>query len=232
MSRFGCCLACCLRPLPRVRPRFHMLSRPCALVLLSLLCGLGPAAWAKDANKTICCRSSGGTRGTCLNLWAHLVPLSNRFDPGVSRMLALLQGPSPTPTAMTLQFSTLVGEPLAEQTLPPRPAGIRLLTLAETDRAVLTQPLIWESFPTCRPNKPPTRSSLITAPLAEGDPSQNALAGLRQSCGGVVATAPLLTAFGMEEFIAKLPARLPVHCEALAVDVHRIKPAQRSGSTP
>jgi hypothetical protein len=49
------------------------------LLALGLCLGIGPAALAKEAKQTICCRSSGGTRGTCLNLWAHMVPQSNRF---------------------------------------------------------------------------------------------------------------------------------------------------------
>jgi hypothetical protein len=226
MSRSCCRLACCPQPWFRVRSRLRV------LVLLGLLCWLGPPAWAKEANKTICCRSSGGTRSTSPNFWAHLVPLSNRFDPGVSRTLALLQGRSPNPAAFTLQFSTPAGELVGEQTLAPRAAGIRLLTLPDTNRGVLNQSLIWESFPTGRPNRPPTRSSLVSLPPAEPDSSHQALAGLRQSCGGVVDTAPLLRAFGMEEFREKLPARLPVLCEALAVDLFGIKPAQGSGSTP
>jgi hypothetical protein len=198
---------------------------------------LEPTAAAKEANQPICCRSSGGTRSTCLNVWAHLVPSSNRFRPGANHRIALLQGSSPQPTAMTLQFSTPAGEPLGEQTLPAGGEGIRLLTLSAPTASALKNPLVWESFPTCLPNNPPTRSHLIpgTAPQAD-DPddhrSQQALAQLVKSCGGSVATAPLLRAFGMEEFIAKLPPTLPVWCDGLSLEARRISSPQGSGSTP
>jgi hypothetical protein len=204
---------------PRLQPRpcSWSLLRALPILSLSLQLLLGPAAWAKETNKTICCRSSGGTRGTCLNVWAHLVPPSNRFNPGSSRSIALLQGTSPEPTSMTLQLSTLTGDPVGEQMLPARSVGVRLIKLPEPDRPALNQPLVWESFPTCRPNKPPTRSSLVLDTTQEHSLSQKALADLRKSCGGVVDTAPLLSTFGMEEFSAKLPAKLPVHCETLTI---------------
>jgi hypothetical protein len=202
---------------PRLQPRPWPLLRALPILSLSLSFWYGPAAWAKEANKTICCRSSGGTRGTCLNVWAHLVPASNRFNPGSSRTIALLQGTSPEPASITLQLSSLAGDPVGEQTLPARSVGVRLLTLPEPDRPALNQPLVWESFPTCRPNKPPTRTSLVLDTTQEQSSSQKVLADLRKSCGGVVDTAPLLSTFGMEEFGAKLPAKLSVHCETLTV---------------
>ena len=177
-----------------------------------------PGAWGGDANKTICCRASGGTRGACLNVWAHLVPTGNRFHPGPSRTIAILQGATPTPAAITVQFSTLAGDLVGEQTLPPEGATVRLLRLPEASRPPLNQPLVWESFPTCRPNKPPTRS-LLVLDSAEGESDGGRqLANLRKACGTVVATAPLLRAFGMEEFGAKLPPTLPVRCKALTGD--------------
>ena len=204
------------RVAPRRPPRTWWWRRALLPLPLSLLVWAGPGAWAKEGNKTICCRSSGGTRGTCLNVWAHLVPPSNRVQLGVSRTIALLQGTSPMPAAMTLQLSTPAGELVGEQTLPAQGVGVRLLTLPESTTPALKQPLVWESFPTCRPNKPPTRTSLVAAGTAgEQGPSQGALADLRRSCGGDVATAPLLRAFGLEEWSAKLPATLPVRCETL-----------------
>ncbi|MFM7237679.1 MAG: hypothetical protein ACKOYK_13115 [Cyanobium sp.] len=185
------------------------------LIGLSLCLGISPGAWGKEANKTICCRASGGTRGTCLNVWAHLVPTSNRFHPGPSRTIAILQGASPTPTAMTVQLSTLEGELVGEQTLPEEGASVRLLTLPEANRPPLNQPLMWESFPTCRPNKPPTRTILVGSREAGQEASERQLAELRKSCGKVVDIAPLLKAFAMEEFSAKLPPSLPVRCDIL-----------------
>ena len=93
--------------------RFGFMAFPMASCLraiqplaLGLCLGIGPAALAKEAKLTICCRSSGGTRGTCLNLWVQLVPPSNRFNPGSSRLIALLQGPSVQPPARRLATTT------------------------------------------------------------------------------------------------------------------------------
>jgi hypothetical protein len=228
-------------------PRFHRRLAPqllsktwsplpaISLLALGLWLGIGPAALAKEAKQTICCRSSGGTRGTCLNLWAHLVPQSNRFNPGSSRLIALLQGPSAQPTAMAVAFSTLAGDPVGMQTLPPQGVGVRLLQLPEADRPVLRQPLVWESFPTCQPNKPPTRSTLVAEPLLDQGPSpkslavrspqslversQQSLQDLRKVCGGITNTKSLLEAFGFQvnEWATKLPAQLPVSCETLSL---------------
>ncbi|MFN9630296.1 MAG: hypothetical protein ACK59A_08720 [Cyanobacteriota bacterium] len=215
------------------RPAHGLESWALSLLWVGLSGWLGPTAAAKEANQPICCRSSGGTRSTCLNVWAHLVPSSNRFGPGANRLIALLQGSSPQPTAMTLQFSTPAGELLGEQTLAALGEGIRLLTLSGSTASGLKTPLVWESFPSCRPNKPPTRSTLIPGTaLPMDDPSQQALAQLGESCGGSVATAPLLRVFGMEEFIAKLPPTLQVRCEVLSIEAGGISSPQGSGSRP
>ena len=205
------------------------------LLALGLCLGFEPAVLAKEPKQTICCRSSGGTRGTCLNLWVQLVPPSNRFNPGSSRLIALLQGPSAQPTAMAVEFSTLAGDPVGMQTLPPQGVGVRLLQLPEADRPVLRQPLVWESFPTCQPNKPPTRSTLVAEPLLDQGPSpkslavrsphslversQQALKDLSNACGAITNTKSLLEAFDfqVDEWAAKLPAQLPVSCETLSL---------------
>lgn len=186
-----------------------------ALLSLSLPLWFGPATSAKETGNTICCRASGGTRGTCLNVWAHLVPPGNRFNPGQGRTIALLQGTSPQPTSMTVQLATLAGEPVGEQVLEASGASVRLLRLPETNLPPLNQPLTWESFPTCRPNKPPTRSSLVKETQADDARLQKLLADLGRSCGGVVETAALLRQFELEEYGAKLPAQLPVLCHTL-----------------
>jgi|GEM_PF-3156632 hypothetical protein len=213
-------------------PRTRALPWALALLALSLPVWGWPAAWGKDSNKTMCCRTSGGTRGTCLNLWAHLVPPGNRVHPGASRVIALLQGVSPTPTEITVRFSTLAGDLVGEQTLPARGVGVRLLTLPAADRPPLNQPLIWESFPTCQPNKPPTRSAMVVVPDPGLSDSQRRLVALRQSCGGTVAAAPLLRALELDDFSAKLPPTLPVHCHTLTLDSLGIRGDQGNGSTP
>ena len=227
------------RPHRRLAPHLHLKAwlplRAIPLLALGLGLGFEPAALAKEAKQTICCRSSGGTRGTCLNLWAHLVPQSNSFNPGSSRLIALLQGPSAQPAAMAVEFSTLAGDPVGMQTLPPQGVGVRLLQLPEADRPVLRQPLVWESFPTCQPNKPPTRTILVAEPLLDQslspknlavrspqaltELSHQALESLSKVCGGITNTKSLLEAFDfqVDEWAAKLPAQLPVSCETLSL---------------
>jgi hypothetical protein len=186
-------------------------------LVLGLAAAIEPAALAQQANPTICCRTSGGTRGTCLNLWLHLVPPSNRFNPGRARTLALLQGASPQPAALTVQFLRDSGDVVAEHTLSPQGPSIRLITLP-ADWLPPRQPLSWESFPTCQPNKPPTRTTLVALQDPEQLAAQQTLATLARACGTSLDPRPLLQAFGLEESVARfqLPERLPVHCEALS----------------
>jgi hypothetical protein len=195
------------------RPGHWLRLAPMAALALGFCCA--PAVQAKGDKPTICCRTSGGTRGTCLNVWTHLVPPSNRFNPGSSRTLALLQGPSAEPTAMTVQLLSPAGELVAGQTLQTQRVGITLITLPQAVVAPLNQALIWESFPTCQPNKPPTRTSLVADSNQEQSASQKLVADLGQLCGGMVDTKPLLAALNLEDYGAKLPAKLPVGCENL-----------------
>ena len=192
--------------------------RSAAMVAMALGLSWSPAVNAEGGKPTICCRTSGGTRGTCLTVWAHLVPPSNRFNPGSSRTLALLQGPSSEPTAMTLQLLSSAGELVGGQSLPAQRVGISLITLPAADRLALKQPLTWESFPGCQPNKPPTRTSLVTDSNQEQSASQKLIADLGRHCGGMVDTQPLLTAFHLDEYAARLPAQLPVQCEKLTIN--------------
>ena len=195
------------------RPGHWLRLAPMAAMALGFCCA--PAVQAKGGKPTICCRTSGGTRGTCLNVWTHLVPPSNRFNPGSSRTLALLQGPSSEPTAMTVQLLSPAGELVAGQTLPAQRVGITLITLPQAVGAPLNQALIWESFPSCQPNKPPTRTSLVADSNQEQSVSQKLVADLGQLCGGTVDTKPLLAALNLEDYAAKLPEKLPVGCEML-----------------
>ena len=205
-----------LRPLMArsiLRPGQWLRSAPSLALALGLCCA--PAVKAEGGKPTICCRTSGGTRGTCLNVWSHLVPPSNRFNPGSNRTLAVLQGPSSEPTAMTVQLLTPAGELVASQTLQAQRVGITLITLPPAVRAPQNQALIWESFPSCQPNKPPTRTSLVTDSNPELIASQKLIADLALHCGGTVDTKPLLTAFNLDEHAAKLPEKLPVWCEVV-----------------
>jgi len=183
------------------------------MVALALGFCCAPAVHAEGGKPTICCRTSGGTRGTCLNVWSHLVPPSNRFNPGGSRTLALLQGPSSEPTAMIVQLLSPAGELVTGQTMPAQRVGITLISLPQAVGAPLNQALTWESFPSCQPNKPPTRTSLVAYSNQEQTVSQKLVGDLGKLCGGMVDTKLLLAAFNLEDYGAKLPERMPVWCD-------------------
>jgi hypothetical protein len=202
------------------------LVRGLTLLLFNLSLLAGPVAMAQQQNSTICCRSSGGTRSSCLNTWIHLVPPSNRFQPGPSRQIALLQGPSANATAMTVQLFDPKGDLVAEQTLPPQQGGIWLLTLPPAGPAALRQTLAWESFPQCRPNTPPSRTLLELNAAPAATAAQRALTALRQSCGGSVQTGPLLQALELEEFSSRLPASQPVHCRTVTAGSPGMTPSR------
>jgi hypothetical protein len=216
-------------PTTRIQSRRRMLTLLPLLVLCSSLV-LAPAAVANQAQKTICCRTSGGTRGSCLNLWAHLVPPGNRFDPGPRRLIALLQGPSVSPTAMHVQITSLTGERLVDQTLPAQRGAVWLLAMPESNPKVLAQHLVWESFPTCRPDKPPTRSILEPGSAAKATTAP--LTSWRASCGKEVTTAALLQAVGLEEWSGKLPTTLPVMCLPLTTRPTESSSNQGSEANP
>jgi hypothetical protein len=200
------------------------------LLLLCLSIVLAPAARASKGQQAICCRSAGGTRGTCLNLWAHLVPPSNRFTAGPSRRIALLQGPSASPATMSVQLFGQAGELLLNQVLPAERAVVWLLTLPNPDQPGFGQPLRWESFPTCRPNRPPTRTTLEKG-SGRIQPT-SPLAAMVESCGKDVNTAQLLRDFELEEWSGKLPESLLVRCLPLRGDPAAVTPSQGHGSTP
>jgi hypothetical protein len=173
---------------------------------------------------------AGGTRSTCLNLWAHLVPLNNRFNPGPSRLIGLLQGPSVAATTMSVKLSRLGGEPFVDQTLPALGATVWVLLLPDFDQRVAGQPLLWESFPNCGLDKLPTRTILETG--SAGRPHRLPLARLGDSCGREITIAPLLAAIGLEEWGGKLPATLPVRCLPLRAIPAAIPPMSGRGASP
>ena len=181
---------------------------PLSTVLL-LACGV--AARAGSEKQTVCCRTSGGTRGGGLSLWVHLVPPSNRFNPGSASQAALLQGTTVKPAGLTVRLLTMKGQLTREHHLEPGFAGVTVLTLPPQ-----STPTVWESFPTDFPERPPTRSVIDRElPPIEG-PSRQMMGTLADSCGGSVETAALLRAFDLESIDVYLPSTLPVRCEALS----------------
>lgn len=207
----------------RWRPLLGRRSLLTAALLVSTITAAVPAQAGKP---TVCCRVAGGTRGTCLNQWLHLVPPANRVNPGPARVLGLLQGVPPQPaggsadsTAITVQFTTESGQRLAGQTLPPAGPGVWLLTLP-ADWPPQRQALIWESYPSCQPYRPPTRTLLVPVQDGEQAAQQQALAELARSCGARVDTQALLRRFDLVEAGQRfaLPADLPVRCQALELN--------------
>jgi len=73
-------------------------------------------------------------------------------------------------------------------------------------------------------------SNLVMETQPEDGRHQKLLAELGKSCGGVVETATLLRQFDLEEFIAKLPAQLPVHCQSLTLQSLGIAPSGAAGA--
>lgn len=195
-------------PLPFPLGLFRRLA---PLLPLSLLMNSGAAVWAENVRQTVCCRASGGTRGSCLTSWAHLVPPGNRLNPGSPSRIAILVGLSENTAGMTFRLLTMNEQQIVEHHLQPQDAGVNVLTLPSP-----TPPsVVWESFPTCSPDRPPTRSILDhELPQAEG-PAIRMLRHLGASCGGSVETAALLRAFDLESLQENLPATLPVRCETL-----------------
>jgi hypothetical protein len=53
----------------------------------------------------------------------------------------------------------------------------------------------------------------VTDNNPEQSASQKLVGDLGQLCGGMVDTKPLLAAFNLEDYGAKLPERMPVWCE-------------------
>lgn len=191
----------------------HVLGLRQLLLLLPLilLLGSGVSAWAEGKKPTVCCRTSGGTRGGCLNLWAHLVLPGNRVNPGPASQIAFLQGVSAKPTGMIIRITTMNGQLISEHLLEPVPAGVTVLSLP-----LVTHSSVWESLPSCSPDRPPTRTFLDREYPQTNGPAQQIMGNLSRSCGGSVDTGELLAAFSLESLQLNLPAKLPVRCKKLS----------------
>jgi hypothetical protein len=131
---------------------------------------------------------------------------------------------------MHVQITSLTGERLVDQTLPAQRGAVWLLAMPESNPKVLAQHLVWESFPTCRPDKPPTRSILEPGSAAKATTAP--LTSWRASCGKEVTTAALLQAVGLEEWSGKLPTTLPVMCLPLTTRPTESSSNQGSEANP
>lgn len=178
------------------------------LLPVTLLLGPGYPAWGGSKKQTICCRISGGTRSSGLRVWGHLVPPTNRFNPGSVPKPVLLQGVSAKPTGMNIRLLSMQGKLISEYLLEPQSAGVTVLTLPP----LKASPVVWESVPTSSPDRPPTRTVLDRdLPQTDG-PAEQMMRNLNASCGGSVGTAELLRAFDLESLQVNLPPTMPVRC--------------------
>jgi hypothetical protein len=201
-------------PLPSL-PSRQLLALAQALVLVSL--AVPAAAIADSTRKMPINREGGGSRDACqARRLVHLVPFSDRFAPGESRRIAVLEGSASRPAPLQVRIGAL-----GVWTLPAEPVGIRVLTIP----AMATE-LLWESSPLCTSAQdpigaPPARSWLVPRSAGPADQEADQLARLQlqelsRRCGSTVEAAPLLRAFALEHLASMLPAQLSVRCEPLA----------------
>ena len=207
----------------------------------SLLCcvfvGAPTANLAKEANQAVCCRTSGGTRAACSGLWVgHMVPPNSRFQPGPQGLIGLLHQSSREEMLVVLQFRSLTGQVLGEARLPMHKAGLWLLKLPLQEDPAMKLPLVWESYPACRANEPPSQTLLESGTESRTSEAMNGihelLAEQQKACGHTVATQPLLQAMQWGELASKFPSRLPVWCLKLKVSPLDASEEAGSGTTP
>jgi len=177
-----------------------------------------PAAAIADSTRQMPVnREGGGSRDACqARRLVHLVPFSDRFAPGESRRIAVLEGSAPRPAPLQVRIGAL-----GVWTLPAEPVGIRVLTIP----AMATE-LLWESSPQCTSAQdpigaPPARSWLVPRSAGPADQAADQLARvqlleLSRRCGSTVEAAPLLRAFALEHLASMLPVQLSVRCDPLA----------------
>jgi hypothetical protein len=77
-------------------------------------------------------------------------------------------------------------------------------------------PMVWESFPSCSPDKRPTRTVLDwDLPQSDG-PAEQLLRQLHDRCGGSIDTVELLRTIELESMKKSFPPTLPVRCVTLS----------------
>ena len=168
-------------------------------------------------------RVGGGTRGECTSrIVAHLVPVSNVFGMSTSGDLALVQGPTANPVALTTRFKPEAGGAAVSRTIPASSAGFTVIR----GRSI-TAPTVWESSFDCAGGgatqadplsfvstvSPPAVSLLVPEQETADSATQVALTSLSQHCGSTVPTASTLASFGLADLITpQWPENLPVRC--------------------
>ena len=177
-------------------------------------------------------RVGGGTRGECAaRPVVHLVPASNVFSPGVARLIAVLEGPSPDPQPLdvTLRSASVKGivEPDAAPLMHKQvPAAVNRLVLLSIPAA--TEPILWESSYRCggddggdefgfiTTSAPPARSLLLPdgSPEAQNRSQQSELAALKAACSTSTPLGPLKARFQLDDVVIddSWPEQVTVQC--------------------
>ena len=177
-------------------------------------------------------RVGGGTRGECsARPVVHLVPASNVFSPGATKLIAVLEGPSsgPQPLEITLRSASVNGivEPDAAPLMHKQvPAAVNRLVVLNIPAA--TVPMLWESSYQCggdnwgdefgfiTTSAPPARSLLLPdgSPEAQNRPQQSEFAALKAACGNTTPLAPLKARFQFDDDVIddSWPEKVTVQC--------------------
>ena len=218
--------------LPSAPARF---GRVPGFMLLLLICaGLPESAFSQTnlRNTFPGRRVGGGTRGICTaRVLAHLVPASSVYGPGSSTTIGVLEGPTPTPMPLVVEFRPLRSGGTADgaqaarvrRLVPAAPVGVTLLTVP-----ALKESTIWESSYECDPAAqsassdplafvssvaPPAVSLLVPESTAADKAVQLGLQNLRRSCGTQVPRAEVARVFGLDDVVSQeWPAQVPVRC--------------------
>ena len=213
-----------------LRSKFvHLIATPLFTALaVNVMC-----AFASDAaprNTFPGRRIGGGTRGECAaRPLVHLVPTSNVFSLGSSRLVALLEGPSsdPMPLEVILRPASDDGIPLpVTQPLLERSLGAAVNRLVLLSVPAASGPLLWESSYQCGSDEgggefgfitasaPPALTLLLPGSDEQAASLQQKLASLHAACGESTDMAPLKQAFnfGDDVFDESWPQAVTVKC--------------------
>ena len=212
--------------------RIHFVSAVATFLLSALVLNIlsPPLLEAAPRNTFPGRRIGGGTRDECASRpMMHLVPSSNVFSLGSSKLIAVLEGPSakPMPLEIILRpvsrdgITTPGVEPFMRKSLG---AGVNRLIILSLPTASV--PLLWESSYQCgeddgadefgfiTASAPPALTLLLPESDSEAAILQKQLASFQSSCGSTTAIAPIKSTFdfGDEVIDDSWPQAVTVKC--------------------
>ena len=178
-------------------------------------------------------RVGGGTRGECAaRPVVHLVPASNVFSPGESKLIGVLEGPSPAPQPLEIMLRSASVDGIADPDAAPLlqklvPSAVNRLVLLSIPASAL--PMIWESSYQCdvddggadefgfiTSSALPARSLLLPDGSSEiqNQPQQRELVALKAVCGTSTPLAPLKAMFQFDDEVINdsWPEQVTVQC--------------------